>query len=42
VGVVGEVEVQPLKTSAAGVSTTKLTAVEAAEPLFGVAVSVPL
>ena len=42
VGVVVDVELQPLKANAGGVLTVKLTAVEAAEPTFGVAVSVPL
>ena len=41
VGVVVVVLLQPLKDSAAGVITVKFTLVCAAEPVFGVAVSVP-
>jgi hypothetical protein len=40
--VVGELLVQPLKASAGWVRTWRLTAVDAALPLLGVAVSVPL
>jgi hypothetical protein len=40
--VVGDVLLQPLNASAAGVFTVRLTLVLAALPLFGVAVSVPL
>ena len=39
--VVGVVVLHPVNTKAAGVFTTRLTAVEAAVPAFGVAVSVP-
>jgi len=40
--IVGELLLQALKANAAGVLTVKTTLVEAAEPAFGVAVSVPL
>ena len=43
--VVGELLLQPLRDNAGGVFaafTTRFTAVDAADPVFGVAVSVPL
>ena len=39
--IVGVMLLQPVKAKAAGVLTTKLTAVDAAEPELGVAVNVP-